>query len=360
MSDSPLIIGFDVRPVIVPLHPPLRTASGVMATAPLVLLDIRTNGGVTGSSYIFTYTPVVLEGVAQVLRHILPLIESARLEPRANMAALRRKFILIGTPGLLDMALAAIDMALWDAHARFLGSPLVRLLGGTPSKTLAYASFGMEPPNEAAPLIEAAMRAGFRAIKIKIGYPTLEEDLLAIRAAKSLLGSSGKLMVDYNQSLTVPEAIRRGRALDEEGLEWIEEPTRYDDFDGHAKISAALRTPIQLGENLYGPREISRSIRQESSDLMMLDLMKIGGVSGWLDAAAVCAASAIPVSTHFFQEASAHLQSLTPTAHYLEYFGLADGVLADPLCVTDGYVEPAEHPGLGIQWSEDAIRRFAA
>ncbi|MGT2512622.1 enolase C-terminal domain-like protein [Cupriavidus basilensis] len=360
MSNSPLITGFDVRPVIVPLHPPLRTASGVMATAPLVLLDIKTSSGIAGSAYIFTYTPLVLRGVVQVLKDILPVMESWALEPKANIEALRRRFVLIGTPGLLDMALAAIDMALWDAHSRVIGLPLVRVLGGTPSRTLAYASFGMEHPNDAAPLIEAAVQAGLRAIKIKIGYPTLEEDLRAVRAARALIGTDGKLMVDYNQSLSVPESIRRGEALDEEGIEWIEEPTRYDDFAGHAKIAAAVRTPIQLGENLYGPREVLRSIQQASSDLMMLDLMKIGGVSGWLDASAVCAATAIPVSTHFFQEASAHLQSLTPTAHYLEYFGLADAVLLDPLQVTEGAVEPGELPGLGIRWNEDAIRRFAA
>ncbi|MGT2492855.1 enolase C-terminal domain-like protein [Cupriavidus basilensis] len=303
-----------------------------MATAPLVLLDIKTSSGIAGSAYIFTYTPLVLRGVVQVLKDILPVMESWALEPKANIEALRRRFVLIGTPGLLDMALAAIDMALWDAHSRVIGLPLVRVLGGTPSRTLAYASFGMEHPNDAAPLIRSRRTSGLSRHQDQDWVPNPGgKTLRAVRAARALIGTDAKLMVDYNQSLSVPESIRRGEALDEEGIEWIEEPTRYDDFAGHAKIAAAVRTPIQLGENLYGPREVLRSIQQASSDLMMLDLMKIGGVSGWLDASAVCAATAIPVSTHFFQEASAHLQSLTPTAHYLEYFGLADAVLLDPL-----------------------------
>jgi len=276
------------------------------------------------------------------------------------MEALRRKFVLIGTPGLLDMALAAIDMALWDAHARFQGLPLARLLGGGLAKTLAYASFGMERPEDAEPLITQAVEAGFRAVKIKIGYPTLEEDLRAVRAARAMVGTNIDLMIDYNQSLSVPEAIRRGQALDEEGLAWIEEPTRYDDHEGHAEIAVAVRTPIQLGENLYGPREVLRSIRLKSSDLMMLDLMKVGGITGWLDAAAICTASGFPVANHFFQEASAHLLGVTPTANYLEYFGMADSILTQPLRVVDGFAIPSEEPGIGIQWNEKAISQYAA
>ncbi|WP_454726908.1 MULTISPECIES: enolase C-terminal domain-like protein [Cupriavidus] len=360
MSDSPQISGFQIRPVVVPLNPPLRTASGVMAKAPLVLVDISTSAGVTGSAYIFTYTPVVLQGVVEVLKHLLPQLESAELAPRANLAELRRKLVLIGTPGLLDMALAAIDMALWDAHARFLNAPLSRVLGGSPARTLAYASFGMERIEDAKPLIAQALEAGFRAIKIKIGYPTLTEDLAAVRAARALTGGHASLMIDYNQSLSVPEAIRRCQALDEEGLAWIEEPTRCDDFAGHARIAEAVRTPLQLGENLYGPREVRRSIGEHCSDLMMLDLMKVGGVSGWTDAAAICAAAGVPVSNHFFQEASAHLLSVTPTAHYLEYFGIADAVLADTLEVVDGHAVPSQRPGIGITWNEAAVRRFAA
>src|SRR5690606_14322770 len=108
---------------------------------------------------------------------------------------------------------------------------------------------------------------------------------------------------------------------------WIEEPTRYDDNCGHAKITAAIKTPLQLGENLWGPRQVAESLRMKASDYMMPDLMKIGGVSGWMQAVGVCVANNVRVSNHFFQEISVHLLRVTPTAHYIEYFQMADPIL---------------------------------
>ncbi|TDV15800.1 mandelate racemase [Paraburkholderia caballeronis] len=348
----------NVRPVMVPLEPPLRTASGVMASAPLALVDVVTAHGVAGHAYVFAYNPILLPALARLLDDVSKLLPGQPLAPRALMRKLRSRFVLPGTAGLLDMALAGLDMALWDAHARVAGQPLVRLLGGEPAAVTAYASFGMDGRERAVEAASRSVDAGFRAIKIKIGYPTLNEDLDVVRSVRAAIGPDVELMVDYNQALGVSDAIRRGHALDGEGLAWIEEPTLCDDLDGHAQIAAALKTPLQLGENSWGPRGIRTMISRHASDLAMPDLMKVGGIGGWLDAVAVCEANGVPVSNHFYQEMSAHLLALTPAAHYLEYFGLADAVLDNPSIVVDGCVTPSEEPGGGVTWNEAAVARF--
>ena len=165
-------------------------------------------------------------------------------------------------------------------------------------------------------------------------------------------------MVDYNQSLSVPEAIERARVLDGEGLTWIEEPTLADDFEGHARIAAAAKTAIQLGENWWGPHDMAKSIAARASDHAMLDVMKLGGVTGWMRAAALAEAAGLPASSHTFPEISAQLLGVTPTALWLEYLDHAGPILAQPVRVENGHVVTPDVPGSGIAWDEDATARF--
>jgi mandelate racemase len=356
-ADASVVTGVRIRPVVVPLDPPLRTASGVMATAPLVLVDITTDKAVVGRAYVFTYTPSVLPTLARLAEAISGQLVGQPVAPKVVVDRIRRRLALLGTAGLMDMALAGLDMALWDAHARGLGLSLVRLLGGEPKPLRAYASFGMDGLQRAVAVAATSVDAGFRAIKVKIGYPALREDLAVVRGIRQVIGPDVDLMVDYNQSLTVPEAIRRGHALDDEGIAWIEEPTRCDDLDGHARVADAIKTPLQLGENAWGPRGLMAILSRRASDLAMADLVKVGGVTGWLDAVSICEAGGVPLSNHFYQEMSAHMLALTPVAHYLEYFGIADAVLVRPLVPVAGVVEADDKPGNGIEWNEDAIAR---
>ena len=165
-------------------------------------------------------------------------------------------------------------------------------------------------------------------------------------------------MVDYNQSLSVPEAIHRIRALDDEGLAWIEEPTLHDDFAGHARIAREARTGIQLGENWWGPHDLAKSIAAGASDYAMPDVMKIGGVTGWLRMAALTEAAGLPVSSHIFPEFSAHLLAVTPTCHWLEYMDLANPILENPIRIEGGLAHIPEVPGAGVEWNEAAVKRF--
>ncbi|SEJ48835.1 MULTISPECIES: enolase C-terminal domain-like protein [unclassified Variovorax] len=359
IRDLPTITAITVRAVAVPLQTPLRTASGTMAVAPILLFDVTTSDRAVGRGYIFTYTPTALAAARRLAEDVGALTLGQQLAPREIMTALRARFRLIGTPGLLDMVLAGLDMAVWDAWARFLDQPLVRVLGGRTDTTVkAYASYGMDGSEQAATDVGKAVDAGFHAVKIKIGYPTLAEDLAAVRTARKAGGDRARLMVDYNQALSVPEAVRRCRALEQEDLIWIEEPVAFDDNLGHAHVASEIATPLQLGENLFGARQVARSIRDQASDFMMPDLMKVGGVSGWIDAAAICAAASMPVSNHFFQEISVHMLAVTPTADYLEYFPMVDALLQDPLRVEAGVVQPPERPGNGMDWREECVDKY--
>jgi mandelate racemase len=238
------------------------------------------------------------------------------------------------------------------------GLPLVRLLGGAPRPIPAYGASGYDGAEGSARIAAEWIARGVKGVKAKIGYPSVREDLAVVRAMRHAVGGDVALMVDYNQSLSPIEAIERVRALDGEGLTWIEEPTLAEDFTGHARIAREAATPIQCGENWWGPLEMRKAIDAGAADYMMLDVMKIGGVSGWLRAAALGEAHAIRLSNHLFSEVSAHLMCVTPTAHWLEYAEWFAPVLEQPLAIVDGCATPDERPGSGIEWDEQAISRY--
>ncbi|MFN0163492.1 MAG: enolase C-terminal domain-like protein [Burkholderiales bacterium] len=349
------------RAVFLPMTRPLATASGEITQVPFVLIDLATSLGAVGRSYLFCVTPAALKATVAALDAIAPLVAGQALAPIALAGMLEKRFALLGTTGIIGMALAGIDMAAWDAQAIEAGQPLARLLGGELRPVAAYNScgLGLMGPERVAREAGELLAGGFRAVKLRLGYATMEEDLAAVRAVKAVLPAGTALMSDYNQALDPTEAIRRGRALDELGLTWIEEPVRAEDHAGCARVAAALATPVAIGENYWGPRDMARAVAAEASDYVMPDAMRIGGVSGWLRAAAIADAAALPMSTHLFPEVSAHLMCVTPTAHWLEYVDWINPVLATPLTVRDGHAIAADEPGCGIAWNEAAVARYA-
>jgi mandelate racemase len=338
------------RPVLVPMTPH-RTASGVVAESPLVLTDVTTDEGVVGHSITFTYTAAALKPTAELICNLGPLIAGDTLAPAAAFDKLSRRFRLLGTQGLVGMALAGIDMALWDALARTHNCSLVQLLAGTPKPIRAYGAIGFDGPSAAAAVAEDWVKRGFTGVKAKIGYPTVAEDLETIGAIRSAVGESVAIMVDYNQSLTPAEAVERLRAIDDLGLMWIEEPTLAHDYQGHARIAREICTPIQCGENWWGVLDMRHAIEAGASDYMMPDVMKIGGVTGWMQAAALGAAHGIRLSNHLWPELSAQLLCCTPTGHWLEYADWWNPVLKEPLRIENGFAEVDGVIGTGVEWA---------
>jgi mandelate racemase len=256
------------------------------------------------------------------------------------------------------MALAGIDMALWDALARRHRTSLVRLLGGVEKPIQAYGAIGYDGAAGSARVAERWVERGFRGVKAKIGYPTVEEDLAVVRAIRKAAGNVA-IMVDYNQSLAPADAVQRVRALDGEGLAWIEEPTIAEDYAGHAAVAREAETPIQAGENWWGPRELGKALEAGASDYAMLDAMKIGGVSGWMESASLAAARNVRISSHLWPELSAQLLCASPTAHWLEYADWWNPIVKEPLRIEQGSALASTAPGSGIEWDEKAIARFS-
>jgi mandelate racemase len=348
------------RPVLPPFRRPPVSASGAIAKAPLVLLDLETDAGLTGRAYVFGFAPWTLAAIAGCARGLFEMVEGDPLAPFDLEAKLRRQLTLLDPNGLVGLALSGLDMAAWDALAQARGVPLVTLLGGAPRAIPAYNSTGLwiQPVETLADEAEALLGEGFRAIKLRVGRDDFAQDLAAVRAVKKRIGEA-TLMCDFNQRLTVNEGLRRARALDGEGLHWIEEPLRHDDYEGHARIAAEVATPIQTGENLADTFEMARAIGLRSLDFVMPDVQRIGGVTGWLRAAALAHAHGIEMSSHLFPEFSVHLLGVTPTCHWLEYMDWAAPLLQEPLRVKDGLVRIPDRPGAGIAWDEDAVRRYA-
>ena len=362
MPDFPYLTIRSLRTtaVSVPMKLPLGTSAATVRSAPLLLIDLETEQGITGHTYLFCYMPLGAALIARVLQELLPLIQGDTVEPAALVGKLSRAFRLIGAQGVIWMALAGLDVACWDALAQAAGMPLVSFLGGAPKPILAYNSngLGLMSPEACADDGERLLEGGFRAVKLRLGYPTLDADLAAVHALRNRLPRGVTIMTDYNQALSVEEALERGRALDSEGLAWIEEPIRHDDYAGCAKISQALATPVQIGENFIGPEAMESALAANAADLMMPDLIRIGGVTGWRHAAELAAAHRIRLSSHLFPEVSAHLLAVSPTQQWLEYVDWAAPILQEPLQVVDGSVTPFRGPGTGLNWDAPAVARY--
>ena len=257
----------------------LGTSAGEIRSAPLLLIDVETEEGITGRGYVFGIRPRGPRYMAEVLTDAAEVVKGEGLVPADIAALLAKRFRLIGNVGVVRMALSGLDGALWDAFAFAAGKPLATLLGSAPRKILAYNSngLGLMGPEKTAEEALKLLEGGFKAVKLRLGYPTLKEDVAVTRAVRRALPDHVKLMTDYNQALDVVEATQRGLAIQPEGITWIEEPIRHDDYAGNAALTHALDVPIQIGENFNGPQAMAEALAADACDLVMPDLARIGG-----------------------------------------------------------------------------------
>ena len=350
------------RAVAAPLTRPLATSIATITTAPLLLIDLQTDGGIVGRSYLFPIATAHVKPIADLVEAMAQMLKGDAVAPVDIEKKLRAKYALLGVHNIILFAMSGIDMAAWDAIGQARRLPLVQVLGGTARPIPAYNStgLGLLPLKSLAKEAVELLKEGFSAIKLRMGRPHAADDLAALRLVKKAIGPRVTLMVDFNQGLTVAEALKRGRMIDEEGgVYWIEEPTRADDFAGNARITREIATPIQIGENFMGPEQMAQALAAGACDYCMPDAQRIGGVTGWMRAAALAQAAGMEMSSHLFAEVSCHLLAVTPTCHWLEYMNWADAVLQDPLEIVDGHARTPARPGLGLQWDEKAVRRYA-
>ncbi len=350
------------RPVAAPMKRPLTTSTGAVTAATLLLIDLETDDGVIGRSYLFSIGKHNLPPIAKLVEAMAEMVKGDEVAPLDLERKLRARYALLGVHNIVLFAMAGIDMAAWDAIGQSLKLPLVRLLGAAPRPIPAYNSkgLGLMPIKALVTEAEELVAEGFRAVKVRMGRAEARDDLEALRAVKKAIGSDVGLMVDFNQALTVAEALRRGRMIDNEGgVYWIEEPIRADDFAGAARLTQEIKTPIQLGENFMGPEQMAQALAAGACDFVMPDAQRIGGVTGWMRAAALAQGAGTEMSSHLFPEISCHLLAATPTCHWLEYVDWANPVLAQPVELKDGHAIIPSQPGCGIAWDEKAVARYA-
>src|SRR5947199_181349 len=204
--------------VEVPMTYALGTSQARITKAPLLLIDLETEEGVTGRAYLFCYLRATVPAMVAMLDEIGRMVEGDRVVPAALWSKLAQRFMLIGVQGVVRMAIAGLDVAAWDALAIAAGVPLATFLGGKPEPVLAYNScgLGLMAPDEVADEAAKLLGRGFRAVKLRLGYPTLKEDLVAVHAVRRRIGDDIALMVDYNQELSVTADLERGRRPDQE------------------------------------------------------------------------------------------------------------------------------------------------
>ena len=353
------------RAVSAPMKRPLGTSAARMKRAPFVLLDLYTNEDVVGHAHVFCYLDLAAPMICDVLEVAGSLLKGASLKPDIIRKICDDHFMLLGNQGVIGMAISALDVACWDALSQASGLPLSQYLGGDLSSIPAYNSNGLSISSAVADVGEISDEAGylldqgFNAIKIRLGRLDHDEDVRAVRAARSAISNQSLLMSDYNQTLSVPDALARGADLEKEGLYWIEEPISYEDLDGNSQLTKALHVPIQNGENYSNLSFLAMAMTMKSMDYVMVDLMRIGGVSGWMHAAVLAKEAGIPMSSHLYPEVSAHLLAATPTAHWLEYVDWGEVFILNPIRFSKGKAEVPTEPGTGVFWDEDAVARYS-
>jgi mandelate racemase len=348
------------RPIVLKLRRPVVARIATLTDWPMILIDLETEEGITGRAYLEPYVTKSMRYLVPALHDMGEMLKGRKLAPVELYEAARKSLHFVGYQGLSMIAVSGLDMAAWDALAKAAGVPLCVLLGGTVGPVKAYNSNGLwlrAPAELAGEAVELRDEGGFTGLKLRMGRDRLREDIAAAEAIRKSVGDDMALMVDFNQGLDMSEALIRCHAIDDLGLAWIEEPIVYDNLDGFAQLASELKTPIQIGENFYGPRDVHVALQKKACDLVMPDFMRIGGVTGWLRAAAIAGAAGIPMSTHLYPEVAAHVMRVTETAHWLEWQDWADPVLQRPYAIKDSLLHIPNVPGLGLEWNEDVVAK---
>lgn len=364
MTTSIEITGIRVRPLMVPLRRPLRVSFGTFAEAPFLAVELETRGGIQGRMLGFAFHKLALKLVPPVLEALAASARGRTIEATATddfHDSCQKSLMLIGHEGVTQLALSMFDIAVHDALARAAGVPLCRLLGAAPLDIQAYNSCGgsIVPADEAAREARelASEHGGFQHVKIRVGRDGPGEDRAVLQAIRSAVGPAVQLSVDFNQALPAAIAHERCRALDDLGLAWIEEPVAYDDYETQARLAAKLQTPLQVGETWWHWRVGKRAIEMGACDYVMPDVLRIGGVTGWMRLARAAAMAGVPYSSHLSPEISAHLLAATPTRHWLEFMDWGQDLIEDPVVPRAGRARASDKPGAGVEFIEAALER---
>ena len=357
------ITRFKTTLVDVPLEQPVATAIHQMESVGFVLLELETDQGLVGESCVSTLNAVRLRTLHEMLLGFAHQVEGR--DPHFVTRIWQdiwNEMNPIGHKGFSIAALTAIDVACWDLVGKAAGLPLHKLFGACREQVSTYASGGLWLSQSIDSLVSEAAEfidAGFRSMKIRLGKPTIAEDVERVSALREAIGPEIGLLADANQSLSVKYATRLGRELEPFDLGWFEEPVVYHNHRGCAEVRAGLDTPIAAGETeytRYGMRDI---LEAGAVDVLMPDLQRIGGFSEMRRVAALASAYEVPVSTHIFTEYSLCIAGSEPNCISVEHMPWNAALFNETMELKDGFIALPDRPGTGFTFDKRAIKRFS-
>jgi L-alanine-DL-glutamate epimerase-like enolase superfamily enzyme len=344
----------------IPLPVPIQAASTpVMTEFDLVTVTVHDSDGAMGCGYT-ALSATQGRGVAAIIDDVFAPLAIGEDPRRIEWlwARMWRAHHYAGRGGPVSFAIAAVDSALWDLKGRVLGEPLWRLLGGHRSQVRAYAgNIDLNFPREQLlDGVRRSMDAGYRSIKMRLGKPTLREDVERVAAVRELLGPDIELMADANEAWRTDQALRACHALAPFDLVWIEEPIRPDDFAGYAHLRAHGGVPIAAGENLHTLAEFAALIGAQGVDFPEPDFTTCGGITPWMKIARLAEAHGLPITSHGAHDVHVHLLAAIPNGAYLEVHGFGlDRFIEHRLEMKDGMAIAPDRPGHGIAFDWDAL-----
>ncbi|MFC4120108.1 L-talarate/galactarate dehydratase [Nonomuraea zeae] len=319
--------------------------------------EITTADGLAGLGFSYT----TRAGCRAQFAHAKEIAANLLGEDPSAIGAIYDKLLWagasVGRSGVATQALAAIDVALWDLKARRAGLPLAKLLGSYRDSVRVYNTSGgylQAPAEEVAERASRSLADGIGGIKIKVGQPDMKEDLRRLAAVREHLGDDVPLMVDANQQWDRAAALRFGRAVEELGLVWIEEPLDAYDAEGHAQLAAALDTPIATGEMLTSVPELVRLIDLRGADFLQPDVPRVGGITPYLKVAALADHANLQVAPHFVMEIHLHLAAAYPRDSWVEHIEWLSPLFDERPVIEDGRMLVPDRPGLGLSLAGQA------
>lgn len=336
------------------------------ATRNFVTLTLGTDAGIEGIGA--TFFGGALTGALRVAVQALGELTIGQdpLKIEAVVAKLRAAAGMSGPGGIFTLALSAIDIALWDIKGKALNLPLAKMLGGHRERVPTYASgalmrhFPLDHLVKAGP---ALVEKGFRQMKTQLALPgdtNPEREVEQLRLIREAVGPGIDLMCDINQRWDVRQAISIGSRIEEFNLFWLEDVTTHDDYAGLASVAAALATPVAGGEYVYGLTPFRHMLEARSVDIVMIDVLRAGGITQWMKIAGMAEAFNVPVVNHLYPEISVHLVAAVPHGLTVEYMPWSSKLYEEVPQPVNGELVVPDKPGLGLKFDQAALKRYAA
>lgn len=326
----------------------------------VIVCKLYTEDGYEGVGYTYTGGKGGEAIVSLIEKELIPYVQgkdSRRVE--AHWHKMNEVLHYVGRGGILSFAISAVDIALWDIRCKRLNQPLWQVAGGHSNSTRCYAG-GIDLNFSKEKLlsnIQGYLDRGFKSVKIKVGQPNMQDDIDRIRAVRELIGNDISFMIDANYSLTVPQAIKLGRAVEDVNIDWFEEPTNPDDLYGYKQISEKQNIPLSMGENLHTVYEFNHAVRHAGLSYLQPDASNIGGITGWLKVANLAYVNNMPICTHGMHELHVSLMASQPNAGNMEVHSFPiDEYTTSPLQLVDGRAVAPDLPGIGVEFDESLLK----